>query len=338
MAGYATSLGLLAFISLSGALQNGDVRLINGPAKNKGRVEVYYNGEWGTVCDDSWNNQDGDVICKQLGYEYAERLYYRAYYGQGSGPIWVDQIGCDVGAQSILECRHNGWNITDCHHGEDAALDCKRKVPIKPRELPLRLSCPELSTCGSCHVCPAKKFPDREDCTVKSAVEGIVEVYYNNEWHPVSNDGWDMNSANVVCGELGYPLAMSIPTMDDLWCNWNGVDCSIGSGMGLNADDCSTVNVDFRTRMKTAFIKELECTGMENRLLDCYFKEFGPTTSYSMEVATVRCGYNPHPECNKDAEVSSVFPVGRLIINSMATSSVSGYHIVYFSLSQSPFK
>ncbi len=313
MAGHLTSFGVLVLISVSCALQNGNVRLINGPSKNKGRVEVYYNGEWGTICDDSWNLRDGDTICRQLGYDHAERVYYRAYYGQGSGPILVDQINCNVDAQSILDCKPINWGVHDCDHNEDAAVDCKRKVPVKPRDLPLRLSCPEFSNCGSCHVCPAKKFPDREDCTVKSAVEGIVEVKYNKEWHPVSNDGWDMSSANVVCGELGYPLAMSIPTMDDLWCNWNGVDCNIGSGMDLKADDCSTANVDFRNRTRTTFIKALECTGMENRLLDCYFKEFGPTTTYSMEVATVKCGYNPHPECNQDPEVSSVFPVGRLI-------------------------
>ena len=299
---------LLSVHSLSHALSNGDLRLVNGPSSNKGRVEVYYNGQWGTICDDSWNRQDADVICRQLGYEYAETHYYRARYGEGTGPIWVDQIHCERGDQSILDCSHRGWGENDCKHSEDAAVDCKRFEPRKPQDLPVRLSCPKSSSCGSCNICADKKFPDPSDCLPQAAVEGIVEVFYNNEWHPVSSDGWDMSSANVVCGELGYPLAMSVPSMEDLWCEWDGVDC-IGSGNGLleDGEDCANASVEFRTRMRSKWLKELECTGMENRLLDCYFKEFGPTTSHSMDVATVRCGFSAHPECkagNTSTEVS----------------------------------
>ncbi len=303
---------VLVVVTLSNAMQNGDVRLVNGPSANKGRVEVYYDGQWGTVCDDRWHNRDGDTVCRQLGYAYAEHIYFRSRYGEGTGPIWLDEVACETNSQSILECTHNGWGNTDCKHREDASVDCVRKIPVKPKELPLRLSCPAASSCGSCQVCAQKSFADPKDCEVKGAVEGIVEAYYNDEWHPVSSDGWDMSSANVVCGELGFPLAMSIPTMDKLWCNWNEVESScFGSGMDPNLlEECES-DEEFRSRMESAWIRDLECTGMENRLLDCYFREWGPTVnnSFSMDIATVRCGYNPHPDCNKDnkdVEVSCV--------------------------------
>ena len=48
---------------------NGDVRLRNGATLNQGRVEICVKNAWGTVCDDGWGKQDGNVVCKQLGYQ-----------------------------------------------------------------------------------------------------------------------------------------------------------------------------------------------------------------------------------------------------------------------------
>ncbi len=308
MASSLAALFALALVSLTHAMQNGDVRLVNGPSSNEGRVEVYYDGQWGTVCDDSWSNQDGDIICKQLGYEGAAKIFYRASYGEGTGPIWVDQIQCKPEHQSILDCSHNGWGVNDCSHREDASVECIRKVPVKPKSLPLRLSCPSSSTCGSCKVCADKKFLDSNDCLPQRAVEGIVEAYYNDEWHPVSNDGWDMSSANVVCGELGFPLAISIPTMEQLWCNWEDSCDGSGQGSGSPSDRECSANEEFRDRLKLSWLKELECTGTENSLLNCFFESFGPLSTTSIDnVATVRCGYIPHTDCysgNQQYEVS----------------------------------
>ena len=100
------------------------VRLVNGGA-SVGRVEVYYNGQWGTVCDDDWDTNDANVVCRQLGFSRATGAPRGAKYGEGSGTIWMDNVSCQGGEASLLLCAHNGWGNEDCGHGEDASVECE---------------------------------------------------------------------------------------------------------------------------------------------------------------------------------------------------------------------
>ena len=84
-----------------------------------------YNGEWGTVCDDGWDNTDASVVCKQLGFGTSGRSYSRAYFGQGSGPIWLDSITCTGSESTLASCGHLGVGITrSCTSSEDAGVRC----------------------------------------------------------------------------------------------------------------------------------------------------------------------------------------------------------------------
>ena len=100
------------------------VRLVNGPTKYEGRVEVYHNGVWGTVCDHHWDLVDAQVVCSELDYGHATDAIHSASYGRGIGEIWLDDVNCIGTEWTIGNCSHRGWGVENCGHDEDASVKC----------------------------------------------------------------------------------------------------------------------------------------------------------------------------------------------------------------------
>ena len=101
------------------------VRLVGGSSYNEGRVEVNYNGEWGTVCDDGWDDTDAGVVCRQLGFGSSGTAIFLAGFGQGSGSIWLDSVTCTGNESTLASCGHLGVGVTrSCSHTEDAGVRC----------------------------------------------------------------------------------------------------------------------------------------------------------------------------------------------------------------------
>ena len=103
-----------------------EIRLVDGDNSDEGRVEIsFHEGQWGTVCDDRWDDRDARVVCRQLGYSGNVGVAWSvATLGQGSGPIYLSDFGCSGNEARLTDCSNDGWGDHDCDHTKDAGVNC----------------------------------------------------------------------------------------------------------------------------------------------------------------------------------------------------------------------
>uniref|UniRef100_A0A8C5MLC4 SRCR domain-containing protein n=1 Tax=Leptobrachium leishanense TaxID=445787 RepID=A0A8C5MLC4_9ANUR len=151
-----------------------ELRLFGGRTQCEGRVEVKHRGEWGTVCEKHWDNDDVAVVCRQLGCNnsHGENLSFQASsFKAGAGIIWLNEVECTGAESALWECPHAMWGLNNCNHDEDIGVICEAE---------------EVRLVGG-----------RTQC------EGRVEVKHRGEWGTVCHDHWEMANTVVVCRQLG---------------------------------------------------------------------------------------------------------------------------------------
>nr|XP_038037583.1 LOW QUALITY PROTEIN: lysyl oxidase homolog 4 [Anas platyrhynchos] len=226
-----------------------------GPA-GEGRLEVLYQGRWGTVCDDGFDFHAATVACRQLGYTAAITWTHSATYGQGEGPIWLDNVRCGGSESSLAECSHNGWGVSDCHHWLRTPVWCARGSactagPDTAAAPGLLGEAPGLSL----EEVRIKPILARAKLSMP-VTEGAVEVKHNGRWRQVCDAGWTRNNSRVVCGMLGFPQEKHVNTSfyRKLW------------NMKLKDPSSSLKNL---SQKSSFWVHQVQCQGTEPHLARC---------------------------------------------------------------------
>ncbi|XP_069422625.1 T-cell differentiation antigen CD6 isoform X16 [Ovis canadensis] len=100
-----------------------DLKLVGGGSPCEGRVEMLQHGQWGSVCDDTWDLEDAHVVCRQLGCGWAVQALPGLHFAPGQGRIHWDQVNCTGLETYLWDCPGlpgNGY----CGHKEDAGVVC----------------------------------------------------------------------------------------------------------------------------------------------------------------------------------------------------------------------
>ncbi|KAM9658151.1 T-cell differentiation antigen CD6 [Trichechus inunguis] len=159
--------------------ENRALRLVDGGGRCAGRVEMLEHGEWGSVCDDTWDLEDAHVVCRQLGCGWAIQALPGLHFAPGQGLIHRDQVNCSGAEDYLWDCPGLPGDRY-CGHKEDAGVVCSEHQSW-------RLT-------GGTDPC-----------------EGQVEVHFRGVWNTVCDSEWYMPEAEVLCRTLGCGTLNRVP-------------------------------------------------------------------------------------------------------------------------------
>ncbi len=170
------------------------VRLRNGDGSNHGMLEVWFEGSWREVCDDTYTTAGqqamADVVCRQLGYTGTGHMFINAF-GGGTGTPAMDDVYCTGSEANLSQCEFAGWNVENCGGTEAVGIRCM------PGEGDIRLV-------GGPH-----------------GMEGRLQIYHSGAWGEVCDDYFDGAytayygySTTTVCQQLGYRGGTFVSTYD----------------------------------------------------------------------------------------------------------------------------
>ncbi|XP_046563218.1 scavenger receptor cysteine-rich type 1 protein M130-like [Haliotis rubra] len=246
------------------------IRLVSPLNNGVGRLEVYYNDSWGTVCDDCFGADEAKVVCRQLGrYGLTPRAIQS--FGFGGGKIWLDNVNCNGTESSLASCSHRSWGLHDCSHTEDVGIICD------PSDITMKLS---------------------------SYKKGLLEVFHSGSWGTVCDDYFGQVEASVVCRALGYQggkvISASSPNkmwLDDVQCTLLNTDLKDCKHLPWGTDNCGAseaVGVEcfsFPEKATAARLFSATNTPREGVLELYYGGRWGRVyySGFGVEEATVAC-------------------------------------------------
>uniref|UniRef100_A0A3B1ITC4 SRCR domain-containing protein n=1 Tax=Astyanax mexicanus TaxID=7994 RepID=A0A3B1ITC4_ASTMX len=154
-------------------------RLADGFHLCSGRVEVLHGKIWGTVCNDDFNQQDAEVVCRELDCGSSVEVLGAAAFGRGEGQVWSEELQCKGNESEIHFCPKSSSLKHNCSHYNDVGLVCSGHTQ-------------------------ARLMDGSDSCS------GRVELQYLSEWGTVCDVSWDMRAASVLCAQLKCGSAVAV--------------------------------------------------------------------------------------------------------------------------------
>uniref|UniRef100_A0A8C7JG99 Deleted in malignant brain tumors 1 protein-like n=1 Tax=Oncorhynchus kisutch TaxID=8019 RepID=A0A8C7JG99_ONCKI len=156
------------------------VRLVNGSGLCSGRVEVKSNQSWASVCEADFDQQDAELVCRDVGCG-APAALQGGLYGGGGGQTWDKEFQCKGNESLLLDCDTSDRKNNTCLPGNAVGLTCSEPDDVR--------------LVGGGSLCA-----------------GGVERYDQGEWRTVGAEDRDQeNVAAVVCRQLGCGSTVSVP-------------------------------------------------------------------------------------------------------------------------------
>ncbi|KAM9338734.1 scavenger receptor cysteine-rich type 1 protein M130-like [Symphorus nematophorus] len=201
------------------------VRLVDGTSLCSGRLEVKSepsNQRWSSVCEADFDQQDAEVVCRDLGCG-APSVLQGALYGEVEAPVWTKEFQCGGHESALLDCRSSGSARNTCSPGKAVGLTCSEPDHFR--------------LVGGASRCA-----------------GTLELEHQGDWRPVEDSGWTLKTAAVACRYLECGSAVSVretykPSRISVW--WIKSHC-LESGSALRECVAS---------WSSAYILHLTCSG-----------------------------------------------------------------------------
>ncbi|CAI8018786.1 Deleted in malignant brain tumors 1 protein [Geodia barretti] len=232
-----------------------DVRLVDGITLEDGRVEICFNGFWGAVCDDSWDNRDAGVVCRQLGYNGTSvALGSHPVLSNASLSYHLDEVDCNGDESMLSECRNEGLGndvrLVDGVTSDDGRVEiciggawgsvCDDRWDQRDAEV----------------VCNQLQYNGHKTCDEgrlhlvggDDLSRGRVQYCFNGSWYSVCADDWNTtgNEAGAICHTLRYDISFYAAVLVDYGLGINPIlPLNIQCASGTNTfSDCSTTELD----------------------------------------------------------------------------------------------